>query len=101
METEILPEIISNEEEMSLTPIMKGILEIIKDTEEKSNEGQVKLGQKKAIATEAISQAFPEFYVDNKVLVSVLIDSFVLISNNPFVIQVEKKCMAKCFSCCK
>jgi len=83
---------------MSLsTTIIDGILQILKDTEEQGGVGS----KKKEIAIGEIIKVFPKFYADNQQLVSVLIDSFVLISNNPFVIQAEKKCLAKCFSCCK
>jgi len=91
MGTEILPEIKSDDREMSVDLIIK----LMGDVEKMGKSGV----DKKDWVKEEIRRLNPKFYEENGLLIDALIDGFVLVATNPEMIQAGKRCCSKIFKC--
>jgi hypothetical protein len=76
------------------------VVQFIHDAEEKaiSKDYNVTGVQKKQWVTTAIRTNIPEFYNQHELLIDTMIDSLILIGNNPTVILAQKR-LEKSFCC--
>lgn len=72
------------------------ILQFMKDAENKSLDMDGK--QKKDFVIALIEKNLPNVYKEHHLLLEVIIDTLVLVSNNPTIIKAQSKCIN--FLCC-
>jgi len=73
------------------------ILDFIKETENLYINKDIDKKQKKEYCLTQIKTTLPDFYKEHEELIIVLIDTLILISNNPEILKVVKK---NCLNCC-
>lgn len=74
---------------------LEDLIKFIKDAEERVIMGDIKLIEKKQYVIDCFKEIFPEFYTEHENFIDTLIDSYVLILNNPELLLSTKK-----FCCC-
>ena len=85
--------------DLSYTIASNMILQFIKDAEDKSLD--MTGSQKKSFVIEMIKKNIPQIYQDHSMLIDVVIDALVLVSNNPTLLKAQKECFLNCLNCCK
>jgi hypothetical protein len=68
------------------------ILKFIRETEEMYISKDLKQTKKKDYCVNRIQEALPEFFNAHEDLIMVMIDTLILVSNNPELLKVSKKC---------
>lgn len=68
------------------------ILKFIRETEEMYISKDLKQTKKKDYCVNRIQQQLPEFFNAHEDLIMVMIDTLILVSNNPEILKVSKKC---------
>ena len=79
------------------------VLQYINDAEKKANTQDYSVTgvQKKQWVITAIRTNMPEFYNQHEMLIDTMIDSLILIGNNPTVILAQKRLEKSLLNCCK
>ena len=75
------------------------ILKYIKDTEEESVHNTMSGLRKKEIVLQLVSKN-ASINKDNMILIDVMIDALIAVSNNPSLIRAEHVCPKAIFLCC-
>ena len=76
------------------------ILTYIKDVEDKAVKTPLTGSQKKDFVMSIIKDTLPRLYEDHQFLIDFMVDSFILISNNPTILKAQEKCLKSVFLCC-
>jgi len=80
---------------MSTINPLEELIKFIKDAEDRAIGGSILLSEKKLYVIDSFKQIFPDFYNEHIDFVDLLIDSYILILNNPEVLLTTKK-----YCCC-
>tara|TARA_R110002126_G_scaffold253228_1_gene396257 strand:- start:115 stop:348 length:234 start_codon:yes stop_codon:yes gene_type:complete len=72
----------------------------IKEAEDGAVKTVMSGQQKKEIVLGLIKNNLPRVYDEHTLLIDCMIDAFVLISNNPKILQAQGKCINSIFLCC-
>jgi len=83
--------------ELSYSIASNMILQFIKDAEDKALD--MTGVQKKAFVIGMIQKNLPKIYEDHSLLIDVVIDALVLVSNNPTILKDQKECFLSCLKC--
>lgn len=75
------------------------ILTYMKNVEDKSKDTKLSGTQKKDFVMSLIKDNLPNLYEDHTFLIDAMIDTFILLSNNPTILKAEEKCIN--FLCCR
>lgn len=92
-----------NETKLNYTIVSNTILSYIKEAEKlpllsltTKNDGY----KKKEFVLKMIQENMPDIYENHGLLIDVIIDSIILVSNNPSIIKIEEKIIKGFFMCC-
>lgn len=85
--------------ELNYSMAINLVIKLMADVEKEGKEGY----DKKQWVKDELNCLMPDFYTENRVLISELIDAFVFVASSPELIQSSKNCVktyGKLFGCC-
>lgn len=86
--------------ELSYSIASNMMLTFIKEAENKALENDMSGRQKKEFVIDMIKKNTPQIYRDHSLMIEVVIDALILVSNHPTILKAEKECFLSCLKCC-
>ena len=80
--------------------MLSAILKYIKDIENDSIQNKRTGLKKKELVIKLIQNNMPALYQENTILIDIMIDTFILVSNNPSILHADLSCSTPFYLCC-